>query len=95
MVVTLNTKDPRSLKALAIAAEAGQWLKARTRDGRKAYGVPSSKDDGRYYLTTAQTCDCEDFRRRELPCKHIQAVHIHCAFAHAMRLATERAGERG
>jgi hypothetical protein len=35
MTITISSEDPRSLKAVAIAAEAGQWAKCRTRDGQK------------------------------------------------------------
>jgi hypothetical protein len=40
MTITISSEDPRSLKAVAIAAEAGQWAKCRTRDGQKLYAVP-------------------------------------------------------
>ena len=44
MTITISSEDPRSLKAVEIAAEAGQWAKCRTRDGRKLYAVPSQQD---------------------------------------------------
>jgi hypothetical protein len=43
VTITISSEDPRSIKAIQIAAGAGQWLKCRTTDGRKAHGVPSSK----------------------------------------------------
>jgi hypothetical protein len=35
MTITISAEDPRSIRALEIAAEAGQWIKCRTRDGGK------------------------------------------------------------
>jgi len=75
--VLVSEHDPRGAKAVAIATNASQWLKCRSRDGRKAYGVPSSKDSNRYYLVTRSSCDCYDARSHE--CKHQLAVQLHCA----------------
>jgi hypothetical protein len=74
--ITLPGSDPRGAKAVAIATDAGQWMKCRTRDGRNAYGIPSSRGDGRYYLTTRTSCDCYDGQRRT--CKHMLAVRLFC-----------------
>jgi len=70
------TTDPRGTKAVSIAADAAQWLKCRTRDGRKAYGIPASAP-GRYYLVTRYTCDCKDAEFSH-ECKHMLAVRLHC-----------------
>jgi len=76
----IDTADSRFAKAVAIADQAGQWAKCRSHDGRKAYGVPSQRTPGRYYLTTQSSCTCEDAKRHPSPiCKHIAAVLIHCA----------------
>jgi predicted nucleic acid-binding Zn finger protein len=83
-MVLITDTDPRGPKAVALATDAGQWLKCRARDGRKAYGVPSS-EPGRYYLTTRQHCTCPDFSKRALPCKHILAVQLHCQYVGAQR----------
>lgn len=79
----LPTNDPRGPKAVELAADAGQWIKCRTSDGRKAYGVPSSKP-GRYYLVTRYSCDCKDAEFGH-ECKHMLAVRLHCE-----RIAEER-----
>lgn len=88
MTFTLDLADPRSQRALMISADAGQWLRVRTAEGEVAYGIPSCRIDGRYYLVTASSCDCEDFRRNGLrrgrifeggehtTCKHVRAVQI-------------------
>jgi len=47
MMITVSSEDPRSIKAIEIAASAGQWLKCRLADGAKAYGVPSQCTPGR------------------------------------------------
>lgn len=76
----IDTSDSRFPKAVAIADQAGQWLKCRTPDGRKAYGVPSQCTPGRYYLVTQASCTCEDAARHPgAICKHALAVQIHCA----------------
>lgn len=76
----IDTSDSRFPKAVAIADQAGQWLKCRTADGRKAYGVPSQRTSGRYYLVTQTSCTCEDAARHPSHiCKHALAVQIHCA----------------
>jgi predicted nucleic acid-binding Zn finger protein len=78
MTITISTQDPRSLKAISIAAEAGQWAKCWTRDGRKVYGVPSQHDPNVRYLADLHQCSCPDFQRRGQPCKHILAIRLHC-----------------
>ncbi len=52
MTITISSEDPRSIRAIEIAAEAGQWLRCRTGDGEVVFGIQSSKRDGRYYLVT-------------------------------------------
>lgn len=101
MAVLVSSTDPRGPKAVAIATNAGQWLKFRGRDGSKAYGVPSQCRPGIYYLTTASTCTCEDFHRHGLSrarvgiggshhqCKHILAVRLH------VELLAEQAEDQG
>lgn len=75
--VLVSATDPRGSKAVAIATDAGQWLKCRTRDGRKAYGIRSSADGDQVYLTTRTSCTCYDAQRHE--CKHMLAVRLHVA----------------
>lgn len=74
--VLLPESDPRGPKAVAIATDAGQWLKVRTRDGRKAYGIRSSQDSNQIYFVTRTSCTCFDGQRRT--CKHQIAVQLHC-----------------
>ena len=75
-MITLPETDPRGSKAVAIATDAGQWLKCRTRDGRKAYGIRSSRDSDEVYFVTRTSCTCYDGQRRT--CKHQLAVQLHC-----------------
>lgn len=81
--ITLPASDPRGSKAVAIATNAGQWLKCRTRDGHKAYGIPSSKDANHIYFTTRTGCTCYDAQRHT--CKHMLAVQLHCALVDEQR----------
>jgi hypothetical protein len=77
MTITISAAAPRGARAVAIAADAGQWLRCRTRNGRKAYGVPSQRKDHLYYLTTRTSCTCYDAQRGHV-CKHQLAVQLHC-----------------
>lgn len=83
MLVSINDSDLRSIKAVEIAAGAGQWLKCRLADGRKAYGVPSQHATGYYYVTDCRACTCPDYQRRKEACKHVLAVRLHCTLARA------------
>jgi SWIM zinc finger len=85
MTITISSEDPRSIKAIDIAAASGQWLKCRSRDGRKAYGIPASSGNGRYYLVTQTSCTCPDFERRQQACKHVLACRLVCELARAQQ----------
>jgi hypothetical protein len=74
--VLLPETDPRGAKAVAIATDAGQWLKCYLKDGRKAYGIRSSRDSDEVYFVTRTSCTCYDGQRRT--CKHMLAVQLHC-----------------
>jgi hypothetical protein len=79
-VSTVNTvidlSDARTQRAIGIAADSGQWARCTARDGRRLFGIPSSKPSVRY-LTDATSCTCPDQKfNRHLDCKHILAVRI-------------------
>jgi hypothetical protein len=89
-VVTITADEPRSIKAIEIAAGASQWLRVRDQHTDElAYGIPSRCQPGRYWLVTPSSCDCPDFRKFGLsdlrigmngehhPCKHILAVRLY------------------
>jgi hypothetical protein len=59
----IDTADSRFPKAVAIADQAGQWLKCRAADGRKAYGVPSQRTPDRYYRRLTRASGAGNFRR--------------------------------
>lgn len=102
MTITISADDPRSIKALEIAAGASQWLKCHTREGSKAYGVPSQCQPDRYYLVTCDSCDCPDFQRNGLsgsrighagmhtPCKHSDNGLGQCLTPDLTRASTDR-----
>src|SRR5207248_3601980 len=100
MTITVSTADPRSVKALAILADSGQWLKLRTRDGRKFYGVRSQASPDTIYAVDCYGCDCPDFLKRlecgraSLPCKHVLAVQLHCARVNGRKAQLEAARQR-
>ena len=74
--ILLPASDPRGAKAVEIATDAGQWIRCRTRDGRKAYGIRSSANHDKVYFVTRHSCTCYDGQRRT--CKHQLAVQLHC-----------------
>ena len=88
MTFTISADDPRTIRAIEIAADAGHWLSYRDSDGQEAYGVPSQGEPGRRYFVTPSSCDCADFRRNDLDqsaerssepraCKHMLAVRLY------------------
>ena len=82
----LPETDPRGAKAVAIATDAGQWLKCTTKDGRKAYGIRSSANSNQVHLVTRTSCSCRDFSfGRGRDCKHVLAVQLHCALVAEQR----------
>jgi hypothetical protein len=75
--VTLTSSDSRHAKAILITADSGQWLRPnRPIAGRRAVGIPSQTKRGLYHWTDGVTCSCYDFRRRQLPCKHVFAYKL-------------------
>jgi SWIM zinc finger len=103
---TFNADDPRTIRALELAAEADSWLKGRNRDGEDVYGVPSQSLPGRYYVVTRSSCDCPDFRHAQplassrqalddaRACKHILAVRLHAELVRAEHLEDLRTTQR-
>src|SRR3979409_2371608 len=94
-MLTIDTHDNRTAKALEIAPKSGPGIRERTKDGQPlAFGVPSQRVAGRYYLVTTRSCQCADFKRRGQPCKHIAAVALVVAVRRAekARPATRRQG---
>ncbi len=76
MSFLIDAQEPRSIKAITIAAGASQWMRCQTPAGPR-YGIRSSRDPNHYYLTSATECSCEDARRHSAPCKHSRAVQLY------------------
>jgi hypothetical protein len=85
VTITITSDEPRTIKAISIAAGAAQWIKCRTKDGRKVYGIPSQRQAGQYHLVDNAECSCFDFQRRREPCKHVLAVRLHCELVKAQQ----------
>ena len=90
MTVTISADDPRTIRAIELAAEADHWLKGRNRAGEEVFGVPSQSDPGHYYIVTRTSCDCPDFRRSSGSaearlCKHVLAVRLHLELVKAQQ----------
>jgi hypothetical protein len=85
---TISADDPRTIKAIEIAAGANLWLTGRNSDGVEVFGVPSQSGSGHYYMVTPSTCDCPDATRGEPDqhaCKHMLAVRLHIELVNAQR----------
>jgi hypothetical protein len=91
--VTINAEDPRTIRAIEIAAEADYWLSGRNRAGHEVFGVPSQREPGRYYIVTESSCDCADFQQRgDMPCKHMLAVRLHTELVRAQQALPRERG---
>ena len=76
-MVQLDTDNPRSLRGVALAAQAASWLRIRLADGRTGYGMPSTADPNHYWLVSDTSCTCPSARHsRDGACKHIFAVRL-------------------
>jgi hypothetical protein len=97
MSITISADDPRTIRAVEIAAEAGKWRRWYSPEGQQVFGVPSQSHSGHTYRVTLNTCDCPDFLRGgEQPlvdnaaddpraCKHILAVRLYCELVRGQR----------
>lgn len=97
--ITISADDPRSIRAIEIAANASRWRVTRDRDGRQLFRVPSQSQAGILYLVTESSCTCADFLRlndadaeAEHACKHILAVRLYCELVRAQELQPARRG---
>ncbi|HEY3061897.1 MAG TPA: hypothetical protein VGL99_23220 [Chloroflexota bacterium] len=92
MTFTISADDPKTIRAIEIAAEADHWLKGHDADGDEVFAVPSQADPARYYIVTLSSCDCPDFVHSNAAapgqpgssvCKHMLAVRLHTELARA------------
>jgi hypothetical protein len=93
---TISADDPRTIRAIELAAEADHWLKGCNAAGDEVFGVPSQSEPGRYYIVTQAKCDCPDFARAEQPaCKHMLAVRLYRELVRAQHNAPGASRTRG
>ncbi|MBV9325174.1 MAG: hypothetical protein JO352_15435 [Chloroflexi bacterium] len=88
MGITISADDPRSIRAIELAADAAHWRRWRTPDGEEVFGVPSQSRRDRSYVVTSTSCDCADFSRAAQSaephaCKHVLAVRLYCELVKA------------
>ena len=75
--------DTRELRALALYRTRGAEI---VRTGPWTYTVPSCTGAGFWAVNyRAESCDCPDFLRRGVACKHVYAVGIRRAKRRAVR----------
>jgi hypothetical protein len=72
----------RDAAAAVLAATAYAWPTVTLKQpfgafpiGSRFYGVPSSKD-GVHYLANDQACQCPDYQKNGMVCKHVRAVRL-------------------
>src|SRR6266487_5472403 len=76
-MVQLDSNNPRSLRGVALAAQAASWLRIRLADGRTGYGMPSTADPLHYWLVTTTSCTCPSFAHGNgRACKHVFACRL-------------------
>lgn len=91
MTVTINADDPRTIRALELAAQAEYWLKGANPRGEEVFGLPSQSEPGQYHIVTdAETCTCPDFVQRGVPCKHVLAVRLYSELMRAQNSVRPR-----
>ncbi len=88
MGITISADDPRSIRAIEIAANAGHWRVTRDGQGGELFRVPSQSQLGVVYLVTQSSCTCADFLHGvdtddDHVCKHILAVRLYCELVRA------------
>jgi predicted nucleic acid-binding Zn finger protein len=88
VAITISADDPRSIRAIEIAANAGRWRVSRDGQGRELFRVPSQSHPGVEYLVTQSSCTCADFLHGaetddEHVCKHVLAVRLYCELVRA------------
>ena len=73
----IDLADPRTRRAIPIAAASGQWARVTNKlTGELGFAIPGSKPDVRY-LVTSDSCSCPDqVYNAHLDCKHMLAVRI-------------------
>jgi hypothetical protein len=91
---TISADDPKSIRAVELAAEADLWLTGRNRAGEDVYGVPSQADPSHYYIVTSASCDCPDYAHTSTACKHMLAVRLHRELVRAQQRRTQPARTR-
>jgi hypothetical protein len=78
MTMVQLDSSPRSLRGVALAAQATSWIRLRLADGRTGYGMPSTADPLHYWLTSTDFCSCPDAKYgKGRACAHIFAVRLY------------------
>jgi uncharacterized Zn finger protein len=92
--ITISADDPRSIRAIEIAANASRWRVTQDAEGRQLFRVPSQSQPGILYLVTESSCTCVDFLQAEgdRACKHILAVRLYCELVRAQESQPARRG---
>ena len=77
MTVTIDSADKRSVRALALLAQARTWVTGRRKcDGRAFLIAPGSNGRTYYVAADGSECTCPDRQVRRTTCKHMTAARL-------------------
>ena len=88
MTITIDTADPRSLKALEVLATADRWVRGHRTDGVDFWVIPSVSAPDRVWWTSLEDCTCPDRQFRRTSCCHMRAVALRQARDEGRRRST-------
>lgn len=77
--MTIDLSEPRTQRAIYLAADASSWIRCQSQTGERVWGIPSSQA-GKFWLTSETSCDCPSSKwSRGEPCKHSLSVQLYTA----------------
>ena len=76
MTVTIDSTDPRAVKALALLAQSSTWTYGRRKFDGLAFAIVAGSKPGSTYMVSSLGCTCADANRRGVRCKHQTAYRL-------------------
>jgi len=76
MTVTIDSTDPRAVKALALLAGAHAWTHGRRKCDGLPFAIVPGSAPGTTYMVSELGCTCPDANRRGVRCKHQTAYRL-------------------
>src|SRR5215831_15515407 len=85
IVYTLGMLNPNTRAARAVELLTNGTLEHRIPVGDSHRLVPSSRNDGSFYVVSTFDCTCPDYRFRGVTCKHQLALRLQSVLDQAER----------